>query len=280
MAEPFGIVAGAVGIAAAFTACIDCFEYIHFGRHFRRDFQTDLLTLNCARLRLSRWGQSVHVLDDPHLGRQDATAEEIQTVKNSLYQILVLFANSEEISLKYRHDAKPGQDLAILNPQDEDVAFQKVYNKIKDLVNQRKKAASILKRAGWALYHRSEFRSLIQDITNLIDGIEKLFPAQEAQLAAVQEEIAQIDDEQSLKAVEFAAHEIDPLFEMTAHSALTGHRYSNIVVKGRAQAGDTFGSDWHGHAGGSSHVYDDIQIEIGGKAQMGNKFGGKDFWED
>jgi len=26
MAEPFGIAAGAVGIAAAFTACVDCFE--------------------------------------------------------------------------------------------------------------------------------------------------------------------------------------------------------------------------------------------------------------
>ena len=28
MVEPFGIVAGAVGIAAAFTVCVDCFEYI------------------------------------------------------------------------------------------------------------------------------------------------------------------------------------------------------------------------------------------------------------
>jgi len=28
MAEAFGVVAGSVGIAAAFTACIDCFEYI------------------------------------------------------------------------------------------------------------------------------------------------------------------------------------------------------------------------------------------------------------
>lgn len=31
MAEAFGI-AAAVGIATAFTACVDCFEYIQFGR--------------------------------------------------------------------------------------------------------------------------------------------------------------------------------------------------------------------------------------------------------
>ncbi len=54
MAEPFGITAGAVGIAAAVTACVDCFSYMQLGRHFGRDFQTDLLALNCARLRLTR----------------------------------------------------------------------------------------------------------------------------------------------------------------------------------------------------------------------------------
>lgn len=38
MDEPIGIAAGAVGIAAAFTACVDCFEYVQFGRHFGRDY--------------------------------------------------------------------------------------------------------------------------------------------------------------------------------------------------------------------------------------------------
>jgi hypothetical protein len=56
MAEPFGTAAGAVGIAAVFTACVDCFGYVQFRRHFKRDFQTDLLILNYARLRLTRWG--------------------------------------------------------------------------------------------------------------------------------------------------------------------------------------------------------------------------------
>lgn len=55
MAESFGIVAGAVGIAAPFTACVDCFQYIQVERHFGPDFQTDLLSLDCTRLRLTRW---------------------------------------------------------------------------------------------------------------------------------------------------------------------------------------------------------------------------------
>jgi hypothetical protein len=72
MAEPFGILSGAVSIAAAFTACVDCFEYVKLGRRFGRDFQTSQLSLTCARLRLSRWGVAVRVYDDPQLGCRTA----------------------------------------------------------------------------------------------------------------------------------------------------------------------------------------------------------------
>src|SRR5438552_4123218 len=64
MAEPFGIVAGAIGISSAFTASVDCFEYIQLGCHLGRDFQTDLLAISCARLRLTHWGESVNIYND------------------------------------------------------------------------------------------------------------------------------------------------------------------------------------------------------------------------
>jgi hypothetical protein len=83
--EPFGIISGAIGIASAFTAYVDCFEYVQFGRHFGRDFQTSQLALNCARLRLTRWGESVKIYDDLKLGRQDATTTEIQLTKDALF---------------------------------------------------------------------------------------------------------------------------------------------------------------------------------------------------
>jgi hypothetical protein len=48
-----------MGIAAAFTACVDCFHYVQHSRHFGRDYQTELISLDCARLRLTRWGEAV-----------------------------------------------------------------------------------------------------------------------------------------------------------------------------------------------------------------------------
>jgi hypothetical protein len=137
MAEPFGIVAGAIGIASAFTACVDCFKYVQFSRHFSRDFQTDQLALKCARLRLTRWGESVNIYNDPKLGRYDATATEIQLAKDALLQILVLFADTEGISKKYKLTAKAGEDLLVFLAADMDPMLVVLDNKMKGLAIKR-----------------------------------------------------------------------------------------------------------------------------------------------
>ena len=54
--EPVGLKIGIAGLAGAFTACVDCFEYIQLGRQFGQDYGNCLLKLDVAKLRLSRWG--------------------------------------------------------------------------------------------------------------------------------------------------------------------------------------------------------------------------------
>jgi len=279
MAEPFGISAGAIGIAAAFTACVDCFGYVQLGRHFGRDFQTDLLTLNCARLRLTRWGQAVNIYEDPKLGKPDAKPADIQTVKDILLQILVLFENTEKISRKYKLKAKAGDDLSVLGPDDMDPAVMTINNKMRELALRRQKGSSILKTASWALYHRSELKQLITDITSLIKNVESLFPPPRSEIALVMEETAQIDED-SLKLVESAAQDVDSLLQNAAKEAPTGHQYLNVKIKGRAQTGDAISSDWKGKAIGASHKYDGVVVEKEGNALIGNKYGGKDFWDE
>jgi hypothetical protein len=107
-----------------------------------------------------------------------------------------------------------------------------------------------LKTASWALYHRSEFKELIENITSLIDNIETLFPAPHSQIALVRQETAEIQDKQALGLVESAAQDVDGLLQAAAKEALTGHQYLNIVIKGKAQTGDAFGSDWAGRPEG------------------------------
>ena len=124
-------------------------------RHFGRDFQTDVLALNCARLRLTRWGQAVNIYDDPKLARPDATPAEIQAAKDTLHNILQLFADTKKISKKYKLNANAGDDHSTLSTDDMDPAVMALSNKMKELAIRRQKGSSVLKTASWALYHRS-----------------------------------------------------------------------------------------------------------------------------
>lgn len=278
----FEFVSGSGGIAPTFTACVDCFQYVHVGRHFGRDFQTDLLSLNCARLRLTRWGQAVNVFHDPQLGRPDARPDELRAVKNCLLQILVLFTGTEKISKQYKLNAKAGDDLSILSAGDLDPAIVLLDNKMKALAIKRQKMTSISKTASWALYHRSELRELITNITSLIDQIESLCPAPQKQLALVKEEIAEIWDYQALQYVEKAARGVDNMLYQAAKVARCGHQYLNVKItsKAKVQTGDMYSRDWNGKAVGPSHIYNGVLVNNEAKALIGNKYGGKDFWEE
>jgi hypothetical protein len=269
----------AVGIAAAFAACVDCFCYVQHGGHFGGDYQTELISLDCARLRLTRWGHAVNIHEDLKLGRPDASASEVLAAKNALHQILVLFEHSQNISRTYM-DSNTGDDLTLLEPSVLEPAVFGLRNKLKELAIRRQKGASILKTTSWALYRRSELKGLVSGSTSLIDSIEKLFPAPEAQLALVRQETAEIQAKQALKPVETSALGVDSLLLTAAKEAITGHQYLNVVIKGKAQTGDAFRDNWKSEANGASHIYGGVIVDKTGKALVGNKFGGTDFWDD
>ena len=128
MAEPFGIVAGAVSIAATFNACVECFEYVQLGRHFGRDFQTNQIKLDCSKLRLTRWGESVDIHNDPELGYLEPKPTELQTAKKTLFQILALFEDTAKISNQYKLKAKAGDDISVFSTNDMDPSLRGLNN--------------------------------------------------------------------------------------------------------------------------------------------------------
>ncbi|CAI4214764.1 unnamed protein product [Parascedosporium putredinis] len=219
MAEIFGIISGAVGIAAAFTACVDCFKYVQLGRNLARDYQTDQLSLTCAWLRLAR---------------PDATPAELRALKDCLFQILALFEESRRISSKYRSRSEAAGEASAALCEKGDSRVASLVERIKALAIGRQRGNSVLRKTGWALYHRSQLKELVSNITTIIDNMEKLFPAPETQLALVKQEIEQIRDRWALELVETATQ-----------------GYLNVEVEGEAQLGDYFANDWKGEAVGA-----------------------------
>lgn len=49
------------------------------------------------------------------------------------------------------------------------------------------------------------------------------------------------------------------------------------MIKGKAQTGDAFITDWGGDAAGLSHTYGDVDVNKDGRALIQNKYGGKEF---
>jgi hypothetical protein len=233
---------------------VDCFGYIQLGRHFGKDYQTNLLILSMVRLRLSRWGEAVNIHGDPQLGNPKATREDVQLAKNTLLQILVLFADTEKVSKKFKLTAKSG-DLTSYTAADMEPAILGLNNKMRDLAIKRQKGASLLKLTSWAVYDGAEFNKLIDSITKLVDGLEALFPAPTAEeKRLVDEEVDAVKDEQDLKILERAAGNTDTLFRMTAAAARTGHFYTNTEATENAKMfnGNSYGKDWVANKGAQS----------------------------
>ena len=69
---------------------------------------------------------------------------------------------------------------------------------MKKLAIKPQKRSWFLKLISWALYHRAEFQRL-DSVVLLIDNIEKLFPAPQAQIMLVRQEAGEIGDKAFLK---------------------------------------------------------------------------------
>jgi hypothetical protein len=283
MSDPFGIVAGVVSIATAFSACIEVFEYVHLGRRFGKDYQTNQLKLTVLRLRLSRWGEAVHFYDDPQLGSPAASKAELQAAKDTLLQILVLFEDSNKISKKFgtTGDAPPAPE------SNADMAALAVNNRMRSLAAKRQKGATILKLSSWAIHHSTSFKTLIDDISALVDGLEQLFPpppAAQAQLA--KQEAAEAQGEEEGQALVTASEGLDEaLHEAAAQVAVEGHQYKHVEVEAGEDSavlnGNVYASGYTGGTvPGASHLYDRVKIKGAKELRVlnGNRYGGDNFF--
>jgi hypothetical protein len=197
--EAGGLAVGIVALTGLFNNAVDCFEYVQLGRSFGTNFQTSLLKLDNARLRLSRWGQAVGLsgeLEDVR-SLQEATVqkEDISKAERVLGQILELFADAEGISAKYKRSVQlDDASLAILDVHaDMDAVGQSLHNKMRKLCIKRQNRTPLRQKVKWALYEEKHFKRLIEDIIDLVSALPEVFPAvKQEQLKLCEIEVSEI----------------------------------------------------------------------------------------
>jgi hypothetical protein len=161
---------------------------------------------------------------------------------------------------------------------------------MRDLAIQRQKKGSILKITSWALYYKNECTKLVDDITKLLDGLEKLFPAPAEQERLVRQDVeATAKEDAELTTLETVADGIDNPVQSTAKAMVKETRNSRVyrkmvtLEKGRVLNGDSYSEavldkDFSGIPP-TSKLFEDVRTEGEARVQNGDRYGGKDFWD-
>lgn len=243
--EPVSFALAVAGIPGAFTASVNCFKYIQFGRDFENDFEKTWCQLEASEMRLTRWGASMGIGGPETKFRSDGyDEEEVKTAYRWLLEIQQAFNSAMQTSARYGRIAKPDK----LQPLDTDAqlckgseALQTLHKHMRRIVDRRVKPR-VRDRITWALYQKGAFQNLIETISALTSQLVELFPpTHDAQKQMCKSEVGGLDRE-SLALLNEAIGDDDEMLKgvLRAEAQQRPNLFSNIEVKdyARGQYGD------------------------------------------
>ncbi len=267
-------------VSTLFDHTLDCFDYIQLGRNCGRDVQTNLLKLDDARLRLSRWGESVGIKRDGGEVAKSATSR--QRVDRRLKHLIGLFKTAERISNQFKQDAAPEDSSLLLFDAETDFtpSMATLHHTMRDLSIERRSPsrAGLQRSLKWAIYEENHFNQLIKDIIDVVDGLVELFPAaldEQRRLCELEAAVGRYrtGGNESLRRLKSIVAGQDPHLEAAIAKAIegrNGHSYEN--VRGSDQARMMLGdSDFNGaQASGNSHTYTNVVGSGNAVMHLGN----------
>ena len=284
MTEVFGVVMGALSVAGLFNNCVDCFEYIQFGRSFGPDYERCQLRLDVARTRLGRWGAAAGINDDPRFSCSPSAddGDDIQLARSLLEDVAHLFDEIHKKSKRYR--AKDPQDLVPLRCEDMQPGARGLRNRLRALAQTRQKRTGLVRKSVWALYDKKWFERMIDDITTSLDDLEKVFPVEAICRRLAEMEVDEIGDEPSLFVLRGAAEGVDIAFLDAAARKMDAIVRRNFVgdiktdMDARLQVGNLYVQEMTiGDL--TSNSAEKVVASGRSRVQVGNIYGGKGIWE-
>ncbi|KAL4951566.1 prion-inhibition and propagation-domain-containing protein [Aspergillus filifer] len=232
-----------------FNDAVQSFEYIQMGSNFGTSFQTSLLKLDVVRLRLTRWGQSVGLAsindgDLEQLQMTKLTPEDREQVQDLLGQILELFAEAEAASKRLR---RRNPSVLALDPAEElDSVSALLHKNMEGLAKKRQGKSKLERDQVTILYEEKNFARLIEDISELVDGLVDLFPGiQEEQRKLCEEEVSGLKSNESALSLlkEVAAGQDKLLSDTVVKVIQSTTTYTNSVVFSGPNSGFQIGNN-------------------------------------
>lgn len=182
-------IGAANGIASLFKTTVEWFEYVYVARNTWQTVQTELLKLDNAQLRLTRWGKAVglsgfQITDDDSLratGDFVLNEEQENKAKQTFTLISQKFKACQKICIAYRKGKKE-DDPAVVETEIKPFGpnwnpmRRYLHDSMRELVEGRKNKVSVARKAKFAIYDRAHLEKLVKDINDAIDALEKIYP--------------------------------------------------------------------------------------------------------
>ncbi|KAL8672427.1 MAG: hypothetical protein Q9168_003105 [Polycauliona sp. 1 TL-2023] len=213
--EPVGISIGAVGLISLLSTCVECFEYIDAAKTCGRDLE--LLTTKFAieKARLLIWGESVGLcFMNPTAANKVESTHVRPIVEQILNCIHMLLEDTNALTARYGLKPTYGDvsssSLAVTaSPESAQsvglpLRLKASYLQFVSRITQNHKNTSTTKKTRWAVRDRNKFMNLVEDIRQLINGLEAItdsvdMAAKRATL--VNEELRTIEDPEDLRLI-------------------------------------------------------------------------------
>lgn len=159
------------------------------------------LRLSVVRLRLTRWGEAVNILEDPTLGQLEPDPDEVEVAKTILVKITTLFESSTSMIAN-----ESVEDLAPTNMKQ---PVHGLLTILEDIASERSKTTNFPKPRKSTLSKKS-IADLAEKSANYINELEEYFPAARRQRDLWESEMLSIVGKHPLEDLENAAIGIDP----------------------------------------------------------------------
>jgi hypothetical protein len=290
--EPFSLVLAIGGIPSIFKSCMECFEYIHLGRNFGKDYGFCMAKLEAAELQLTRWAEPMGLMDDEAAVFKNGSwkEEDMKKVERWLGAILGAFENAKKASDKYKlgfedEGDEQQEDFTLPSHQEamdtESIPMKRLVESVRSINKRRQKKISLGVKIGWALHRKSDFESMIDEICRRVDNLVKLFPTFEAcQQQLAKAEAKEIKAESFPIFVKVLGKNDEILNRAIADEIkLNGHVFEDVSVgtdgSKLVQLGDKWEESSEAKGSLSSMTFKKLVITGSGNVQAGHYYGSK-----
>ncbi|CAO1606013.1 hypothetical protein XANCAGTX0491_009512 [Xanthoria calcicola] len=207
--EPVSLSIGAVGLMALLKTCVEYFEYIDAAKTYGRNLE--LLTTKFAveQARLLIWGESVGISSANPTGSNRVETPHVRPIVEQILNCMrMLFEDTDKLTVRYglkcMDNEAPSSALLLAGSLGLPRCLKASYVRFKSRIELNHKQTSTAKKAKWAIRDKEKFTSLVQEIHQLIDGLESVTNSAEIatkRAALIREELSTVEDHEGLRLI-------------------------------------------------------------------------------